>query len=237
MNALVALAFAVFAQDKHRGEEIAQRATAAILGAYVADNAVMGLHWVYNTREIAALLKKSQRRFYPEWHSPPASKYYDYKSGQSTPYGEEFMVLLESMSSRADGSLHLAEFGRAFLRYCEYGCRDERCKIGRLNGMSQDFCRLYDEKKYKSNFDPESEGTWREQFAPNNGEAHSLVKIVPLVARYAGLKVFKERVSAAMRMQQSDPKAIEYGMAAAMILEQVVLGRTLAEALQWAGKW
>ena len=68
--------------------EIAKRSEAAILGAYVADNAVMGLHWVYDTDEIRGALKASGT--HPEWHSPPASKYYSYKTGQPTPYGEEF---------------------------------------------------------------------------------------------------------------------------------------------------
>jgi hypothetical protein len=154
--------------------QIAARSESAIMGAFVADNAVMGLHWVYDVSEIAGSVGSSN---HPEWHTPPASKYYAYDSGQQTPYGEEFSVLLSSMGAQIDGGLDLAHFGKTFLQYCHSGCQEERCPRARLNGMARDFCRVC------HGMDSSDESAWSTKCAADNGEAHSLVKVPVLVAR------------------------------------------------------
>lgn len=102
MAALLTVLSSVLANPAARmahpdSSHIAQRARAAVLGAYVADNAVMGLHWVYDAKDIRKRLIKRQKllgdeSIGPEWLIPPANMYYAYNSGQATPYGMLLML-------------------------------------------------------------------------------------------------------------------------------------------------
>jgi ADP-ribosylglycohydrolase len=67
---------------------------AAIIGAFVADAATMPLHWIYSPDEIRGKLDGRD----PEFFDPPSSPFYDYKLGQLSPYGEEALPLLESVT-------------------------------------------------------------------------------------------------------------------------------------------
>jgi ADP-ribosylglycohydrolase len=58
------------------------------------------------------------------------------------------------------------------------------------------------------------------------------MKIVPVVCKFAGHVDLKEKVKTAILTHQNNPMAIKFGIAAARILEAVVLGApSLAEAL------
>ena len=82
-----------------------ERSAAALVGAFVADAASAGLHWIYEPLEIRRRLAARSPR-HPEFHEPPASPAYGshspyahvYPSGASSPYADEVLPLLRSMA-------------------------------------------------------------------------------------------------------------------------------------------
>ncbi len=65
-------------------------------------------------------------------------------------------------------------------------------------------------------------------------QAHSLVRVPAIVARYAGTAPLRNAVSDAVRVHQADTAPGDYALAFAAILERVVLGASLGDALKWA---
>ena len=57
------------------------------------------------------------------------------------------------------------------------------------------------------------------------------MKVVPIVARYAGSSVLIDRLTQAIRVHQNNDRAVGFGIFAARILEAVILGAPLPEAL------
>lgn len=61
---------------------------------------------------------------------------------------------------------------------------------------------------------------------------HGYARIIPVVCLYAGEGDMLERVKEAVMVYQTNPKAIRFAMAAASVLESLLLGKTLKEALE-----
>lgn len=57
------------------------------------------------------------------------------------------------------------------------------------------------------------------------------MKIVPVTCLYAGKPELRDKVIEAIKVHQNNPKAFAFGLASARILESVLLGATLEEAL------
>ena len=70
---------------------------------------------------------------------------------------------------------------------------------------------------------------------PNCGadddQAHIYMKIVPVTCRFAGSPDLVDKVTQAIQVHQNNQKAIAFGIASARILEAVLLGAPLGEAL------
>ncbi len=83
---------------------------AAVLGAFVADALSLGVHWVYNTR----VIDKKFGRF--ENYSDPLTSYHKGKrAGDFTHYGDQMLVLLESLKrEKGFNATHFAEMWRTF---------------------------------------------------------------------------------------------------------------------------
>jgi ADP-ribosylglycohydrolase len=62
--------------------------------------------------------------------------------------------------------------------------------------------------------------------------AHIYMKIVPVTCLYAGKPELQEKVVEAIKVHQNNPKAYAFGLAAARILESVLLGAPLKQALE-----
>ena len=72
---------------------------AAIRGAFIADAASMGTHWIYDPDE---MVKEVPSKDAPEFKDPPTPRYYSaeeypghYGPGQVSPYGEHLMFTTE----------------------------------------------------------------------------------------------------------------------------------------------
>ena len=195
-----------------------ERARAAIIGGFIADAATMGLHLIYDQAAIENLVKErikiNQTIEGPEFFDPPASAFYDYSTGRQSPYGDEIMPLLQSVSQKGyfDTNDAITEW---LIFYDVYK--------GRLNRVSQRFIEL------------KNRGVSIDQCAQmDDTNFESAAKIPIIVARYAGSPMLLEKVDDAVRIHQTNEKVLHATRLAAKLLEKVILGSSIAEALEWA---
>ena len=66
---------------------------AAVVGAFVADALSLGVHWVYNTGVIDKKFGRVDR-----YYDPLTSYHKGKRAGDFTHYGDQMLVLLESLS-------------------------------------------------------------------------------------------------------------------------------------------
>jgi hypothetical protein len=92
---------------------IAQRAEAALLGAFVSDAATSSLHWIYDVSQIAALVGSGE----PEFFSPFSCPYYSYQVGNQSIYGQQMFSYLAIGSST--GKLDPVDIANMY--YSTYG--------------------------------------------------------------------------------------------------------------------
>lgn len=84
----------------------ADRIVGALRGAFVADAASMGTHWIYNPVEMAAAVASIAT---PEFTNPPTPRFYSamefpghYGPGQLSPYGEQLLFVTEYVAEHDD---------------------------------------------------------------------------------------------------------------------------------------
>lgn len=191
------------------------RARAAIIGGFVADAASMGLHLIYDQAAIESLVKdRASGTEGPEFFDPPKSPFYDYNNGRQTPYGDEMMVLLTSVSDKGyfDKTDAIKEWLSFYKTY-----------NGRLNRTSQRFMEL------------RNRGISIDQCAQMDDiNFESAAKIPIIVARYAGSPMMLEKVEDAVRVHQTNEKVLHATRLVSKLLEKVILGSSIVDALHWA---
>jgi hypothetical protein len=86
-----------------RAKMMKSRVIAAIRGAFTADAASMGTHWIYNPVEMKEAVTSLES---PEFKNPPTPRYYSseefpghYGSGMLSPYGEQLKFVTEYLAS------------------------------------------------------------------------------------------------------------------------------------------
>eukprot|EP00238_Polyblepharides_amylifera_P005020 CAMPEP_0196594222 /NCGR_PEP_ID=MMETSP1081-20130531/77701_1 /TAXON_ID=36882 /ORGANISM="Pyramimonas amylifera, Strain CCMP720" /LENGTH=282 /DNA_ID=CAMNT_0041918425 /DNA_START=318 /DNA_END=1166 /DNA_ORIENTATION=+ len=170
----------------------------------------MPLHWIYDTRQIKSLVKDGN----PEFFNPPSCPFYRYPLGAQSPYGDEALPLLKSLVDH--GGLDPQAFSQdLFAAFKAYP--------GRLNHASKEFLR-----------NMQSGRGWPDCGARDD-QAHCLVKAPVVAALYAGRAELRLKMEQAVRVHQNTQVAVDFGVAAALILEKVILTGSIYEALKFAG--
>jgi hypothetical protein len=186
------------------------------MGSFVADAASMSLHWIYNPDAIEQMLASAGVRSSPEFFDPPSCPWYDLPLGSLSPYGDESLVLLQSMVQH--GELKpMAFINDSYSFFKAYS--------GRLNSVMSSFVL---------NVERGCSARGRKACAVRDNEAHALVKVPVLVARYAGTGLLEQAVEQAGQVHQDSTEAVGAAIAAALLLEHIVLGSTVNDALAWA---
>ena len=90
------------------------RVKAAVIGGFVADALALGVHWVYNTGVIDKKLGRVEH-----YHDPMTSYHKGKKAGDFTHYGDQMLVLLESMRGGGFDAHRFADMWRTF--FADYG--------------------------------------------------------------------------------------------------------------------
>lgn len=95
-----------------------------ITGAFVADAASMGLHWIYDQNHIQKIAPSN-----PEFRTPSAADYKDVPgyfahenrvAGDQSQYGHQALVMLRSLHAN-DGHFNVNHYSQLFRKYFGYG--------------------------------------------------------------------------------------------------------------------
>ena len=191
------------------------RAHAAVIGSFVGDAACMGMHWVYDTSKLEDLLKTSCKTETPEFFSPPSCPFYTYTQGEQSPWGAEALELIRYVGKTTDFD------GRV---YSAFSFKSINAYTGRLNGCF---------KTFRDNYVNGNE--WDTCADPADTQAHSMVKVPTLVARYYSLEdeAFVVKMMSYFTVHQGNPMAPEFGVASSLILKRIVLGDGIPDAVKW----
>ncbi|KAI8465601.1 MAG: ADP-ribosylation/Crystallin J1 [Monoraphidium minutum] len=226
-----AAAPAAAAAPKAGVEAVRARAKAAVLGGIVADAATMPLHWIYDVPKMNQLLADAGRSpAAPEFFPTPSCPFYNLETpgqgqpaaavnhglGDNSPYGEELFPLASTLAAGGAGGLDEGAYARAFVEFFEAG-------PSYRNASVRGVLAAWAEGK-----------RGRDVGHPTDHQANCFAKVPLLVARYAGSPELMDKVEAAVRVQQNNDRAVLFGKAGAALLERVVLGASLEDALSWA---
>jgi len=168
----------------------------------------MGLHWIYDVQKIKQLVGQGT----PEFFEPPSCPYYKYDSGDLSPYGYEELLLLRSVATRGvvDGPGLQQDLYEGFKAYG-----------GRLNRASAALVSAVES------------GCSYPHCGARNDEAHGLVKVAIVAARYAGSPELPAKMEEAVLAHQEHPMAVATAIDAARLLEHVILHGSVARAMDW----
>jgi ADP-ribosylglycohydrolase len=140
--------------------------------------------------------------------------FYTYAPGTLSPYGHEAAGLVRSMAKH--GKL-LPE------KYAEESAAEFKAYGGRLNSISKTYLTQWD-----------AGARFPSCGVAGDTQAHCLVRVPALVARYAGKPELRTAVADAVLVHQTHPAPADYALAYAALLERIVLGAPLSDALKWA---
>jgi hypothetical protein len=202
-------------------------AKASIVGAFVADAATMGLHWIYDTSKINDLVGDSQS---PEFFNPPSCPFYAYESGRNSPWGDEELVLLQYLirqqqkqqqqqkgSDDSSSWFPLDDFHSVLFDFVS-------TYDGRLNHLMVDFKDSYGTGGER--------GTDLKNGAENN-QAHAMNKAVTLAAMYGNTihddDIFIATCRNIIASQQVNPMALDFGVGAALLLRHLLYNKETIE--------
>jgi len=203
------------------------RAFWAIVGCLVADAAAQPTHWNYKLTYFHEDLKSHGRWSTPEFLRPSLNTYYHLQMGCNSCYGDQAKEVLYSLNDCRGLDPHRLEM-RFVDRFAEDGDYGPLPSEGLYNGSKQDVREL------------PIKGPWRHisiagflknikrgRHYPNCGtddaQADCFVRIVPVVALYAGHPDLLEKVAQAVRLTQNNPPAVAVAQAFATILEDIII--------------
>ena len=90
--------------------------TNTIRGAFIADAASMGTHWIYNPKDVVEKIRTLGKTIEaPEFVDPPSPNYYSstefpnhYLQGMLSPYGEQLLFVTQYTASKSSSSSSLS---------------------------------------------------------------------------------------------------------------------------------
>ena len=189
---------------------IMERAVAAVMGGFVSDAAASGMNnRIKNRWDRATAMKNHNEIEFCDSIELTSNKF----DGELSAYGYEATVLLRSLLNR--GELRGPYYAKdSFLQYST-----NRCVI---NAISRKFYKKMDA------------GVAYPYSAVSSQKVDFLAKVPLNVARYAGTGKLTEKIKEAVSVHQSHPHVAETAIVSACILERIVLGHSIKNALAWA---
>lgn len=197
-------------------------ATAAILGALVADSATLGLHWLYDPARIAEIEARKGLVFL----SPDAADYAGTTgyfahggkmAGESTGYGEVCLLMLQHLTKH--GEFKRTEYQTEYRAYfgpggAFVGYVDSPTRLTLRTLLSLELAAF-----------PAASGADDDQFA-------ALAALPPVVATHSGtLATLMERVEEVVRITNNNVLAVAAAQCSAAALFEVLRGTAIAPAL------
>ncbi len=189
------------------------RLTAAVWGQFLGDAAALGVHWIYDLKEMAARYRGGIRGF----EKPVPGHYHAGKeSGDQTHYGDAALLLLESLAA-CGGLFREADFAV------------------RLAGFfGSPVCHSYLDKATRGMLARLAENPDNFQNGPEDDQMSSVSRLSLVVVSYAQKPVEEmlEAIRALTRVTQNHPTALGCAVAHAILLRELLEGRPFAEAFE-----
>jgi hypothetical protein len=203
------------------------RAFWAVVGCLIGDAAAQPTHWNYKQSYFHDDLRKRERFNNPEFLRPSLNTYYHLPMGSQSCYGDQALEVLFSLVEWEGFEPH--DVARRFVeRFAESGDYGPLPHEGLYNGNKQEVRDL------------PIKGPWRHisiaGFLKNmkkgkrfpycgtgDAQADCFVRVVPVVALYAGHPEMLDKVEEVVRVTQDNPPSIAVGKAFARILEAIII--------------
>eukprot|EP00953_Heterococcus_sp_UTEX-ZZ885_P040178 20553-Heterococcus_DN1.PRE.4 len=167
-----------------------------------------------NVVELAAAALKDGKTI--AFYEPPAGPFYKVKSGDQSPWGHELIPLLRTAA--ASHSIDAGEYAAACHKYHV----DGKDTIPYVNSALREAHAAIEAGK-----------SWQDA-ATDDTQAHGMGKAPIIVALYAGKPELRAKAEEACKVHQKTKLAIDFAVAAAQLLEKIVLGSSIKESLEWA---
>ncbi|XP_077987053.1 crystallin J1A-like, partial [Glandiceps talaboti] len=212
-------------------ENMKARAISAIVGAYVGDAAAQPLHWVYNLSDLDKAVEGYDN---PEFRKPSANPYYTIATGRVSAYGDQAVVLLESLV--ACNGLNIDDYCERLIKNfgpgSEYDNSENDTFIQKSGVQSaypiQGPWRPFIIKHFLANLEQKKSPTGSE----TQVDMHAVAVVPPLVAKYAGQPDLLDKVKSVIEVTMLHEENIAIGLAATRLLEQHVLHGCDGKAVQ-----
>ena len=196
------------------------RVKGMVLGQFIGDAASLGVHWIYNIKDIESLHPDGLQGF----EVPAEGHYHAGKlAGDSTHYGDAAWVLLEALAEET--TFEVATFGNAFVEKMDPAKGYQGYFDSATRGTLENFKNHLEVSKEPYNF---QEGADDDQLATISVLA---VLIAFYFARNDGLpedpaELF-EQVEILTRVRQNNDRAVAYCQAHTRLLLELLAGRDI----------
>lgn len=214
------------------------RAFWAVLGCLVADAAAQPTHWNYKPTYFEDALRRRNRWENPEFLRPSLNVYYHVPMGCNSCYGDQALQVLKSIveCGGVDPSALEQRFAQHFSEEGAYGPLPQE---GLYNGNKQHVRDLPIKGPWRhislaGFLKNVQEGHHFPDTGTSDAQADCFVRIVPVVALFAGHVDMLDKVTEVVRLTQDNPPAIAVGQAFARILEGIIIGCDGLQAIQGA---
>ena len=200
--------------------QLKNRIKGMVIGQFLGDAASLGVHWIYNTKDIETLYPDGLQGF----EVPAEGHYHAGKlAGDSTHYGDAAWVLLEALAEET--TFEVATFGNAFVQKMDPGKGYSGYFDSATRGTLENFNNHLEVSKEPYNF---QEGADDDQLATISVLA---VLIAFYVARNDGLpedpaELF-EQVEILTRVRQNNDRAVAYCHSHTRLLLELLAGRDI----------
>lgn len=203
--------------------DLKNRAKGMVLGQFLGDAASLGVHWIYNTKEIEHLHPQGLQGF----EVPAEGHYHAGKlAGDPTHYGDAAWVLLEALARET--TFNVTTFGRAFVEKMDPGKGYSGYFDSATRGTLENYRNHLEVSQEPYDF---QEGADDDQLATISLLA---VLIAFYVARNGGIPADRtalfEQVKILTHVRQQNDRAVAYCQAHTRLLLELLAGRDIHSA-------
>lgn len=203
--------------------DLKNRAKGMVLGQFLGDAASLGVHWIYNTKEIEHLHPQGLQGF----EVPAEGHYHAGKlAGDPTHYGDAAWVLLEALARET--TFNVTTFGRAFVEKMDPGKGYSGYFDSATRGTLENYRNHLEVSQEPYDF---QEGADDDQLATISLLA---VLIGFYVARNGGIPADRtalfEQVKILTHVRQQNDRAVAYCQANTRLLLELLAGRDIHSA-------
>ena len=211
------------------------RALGAIIGVFTADAAAQPCHWNYAQSVYQQELKNRERWDAPEFMNPSLNAFYRIPCGSNSCYCDQGFVIMESLAE--EGIVDPDDIDERFEEYFAEGGTGDYGSLDR-DSLTTGLVLPIDGKWRHGSITGYMRNVNAGMHWPRSGtgdsQIDSCIKIVPVVALYAGHPDMIYEVEDAIRVSQDNEDAVAFGCAFARILEACILGESGEEAVATA---